>query len=272
MDYDPVKNRFGDAVAGRPWLTRAFFAVLQILFLRAWYVRREIRRQLAVLGQRPNLRVLDAGTGFGQFSWYLVRKYPGLSIEAVDVKEQYLDRARVFFARMGMSDRVAFSRDDLTKLQAEGPFDLILCVDVMEHIEDDEQVFRNFKRVLAPGGVIIVNTPSDRGGSDVHKDGAEGFIGEHVRTGYGKEEIAWKLSLAGLEATRSLYTYGAAGGIAWRLLVKIPMLMLGISRWLLPLLPIYYIPALPIGLVLNMLDVATPNRTGTGLLVVAEHR
>jgi hypothetical protein len=69
-----------------------------------------------------------------------------------------------------------------------------------------------------------------------------------------------------------LYTYGTAGGLAWRLLVKMPMLLLNFSRWFLLLLPIYYLPVLPIGVILNFVDIATPNRTGTGLLVVAEHR
>jgi len=272
MDYDPVKNRIGDLVAGRPWLTHLFYAVLQLVFLRAWYVRRELRRQLAVRIRRPNLRVLDAGTGFGQFAYYLARKYPSLAIHAVDVKEDYLVRAQAFFAARDLSDRVTFSVDDLTELQAKGPFDLVLSVDVMEHIEDDDSVFRNFKRVLSPGGAVIINTPSDRGGSDVSEPGGKGFIGEHVRDGYSAEEIAWKLSLSGLEVTRSIYTYGAAGRLGWRLLIKFPMLLLSWSRFSLILLPFYYTLALPVGLVLNAIDLVRPNRSGTGLLVVAEHR
>jgi len=39
MQYDPVKDRFGRLVEGRPLLMRPFFAALQLIFLRAWYVR-----------------------------------------------------------------------------------------------------------------------------------------------------------------------------------------------------------------------------------------
>ncbi len=272
MDYDPLKNRLGDFVADRPLLTRVFYTLLQLFFLRAWYVRRELKRQIPVLAKGRELRMLDAGTGFGQFSYYLAKKYSRITIEAVDVKETYLERARRFFETQNLNDRVSFKRDDLTKLEAQGPFDLILSVDVMEHIEDDEGVFRNFKKVLAPGGVVIINTPSDKGGSDVAGPDDENFIGEHVRDGYSPEMLAWKLSMAGLEATRSIYTYGPAGSLAWRILIKIPMMLVEWSRVFLLLLPFYYVFFLPIGVVLNLVDMFGDNASGTGILVIAEHR
>ena len=88
-------------------------------------------------------------------------------VTAVDVKADYLDDTRRFFDAVGLSDRAEFREEDLTRLRLEGPFDLILSVDVMEHIEDDRAVFGHFHRVLAAGGHVIVNTPSDLGGSAV---------------------------------------------------------------------------------------------------------
>ncbi len=271
MDYDPIKNRFGDLVAQRPWLTRLFYAALQLFFLRNWYVRRELNRVIRQDSNRENLRVLDAGTGFGQFSFYLAKKFPGLLIEAVDIKDEYLERAKHFFESQGLSGRVSFSKDDLTDLQASGPFDIILSVDVMEHIEDDEQVFRNFKSVLAPRGLVIINTPSDLGGSDTSGPDEQRFIGEHVRDGYNKEDLSEKLLSAGLRPTEMIYTYGVFGDIAWRLLIKFPMLLLSASKYLVVFLPFYYVPILPNGIRLNLLDLRSDNEEGTGLLVVAEN-
>ncbi|MCH8245735.1 MAG: class I SAM-dependent methyltransferase [Bacteroidetes bacterium] len=271
MDYDPIKNRFGDLIAQRPWLTRLFYAALQLFFLRNWYVRRELNRVIRQDSNRENLRVLDAGTGFGQFSFYLAKKFPGLLIEAIDVKDEYLERAKHFFDSQGLSGRVSFAKDDLTDLQASGPFDIILSVDVMEHIEDDEQVFRNFKSVLAPRGLVIINTPSDLGGSDTSGTDEQSFIGEHVRDGYNKDDLSEKLLSAGLLPTEMIYTYGVFGDIAWRLLIKFPMLLLRASKYLVVLLPFYYVPILPIGILLNLLDLRSDNEEGTGLLVVAEN-
>lgn len=270
MQYDPIKDRFGQLVAGRSRRMRLFFSLLQFFFLRAWYVRRELRRQILARSSKGPIRILDAGTGFGQFSYWIARHYPQIRIHAVDIKQDYLDTLQELFKTENLSERATFAIDDLTDLQAKGPYDLILSIDVMEHIEEDEQVFRHFERVLAPGGVVIINTPSDQGGSDVHDEAADSFIGEHVRDGYNAVELVEKLSRAGLTTSRVLYTYGRPGSLAWKLLIKGPMRLLNLSWAFIVVLPFYYVPILPLGAWLNWLDMRRPNETGTGLLVVAE--
>jgi len=269
MDYDPVKDRFGSLVAGSRWRTRLFFRLLHLFFLRAWHVRRALR---SALGPRDaQVRILDAGTGFGQYAWWIVRRWPNARIHAVDIKDDYLQRAEHFLQQEGLVDRVSFAIEDLTALQAEGPFDLILSVDVMEHILEDVQVFKHFNRVLKPGGMVIINTPSDQGGSDSHGDEDESFIGEHVRDGYGREEMRSKLAEAGLEADAIDYAYGVFGSLAWRLTIKWPMIWLNASFLSVLLLPFWYALVLLPSLVLNAIDVSRKNPTGTGLMVVA-HR
>lgn len=269
MQYDPIKDRLGRFFSRHPVLQRLFYALLNVLFLRAWYVRREVRRLLEPVPSDRTVRVLDAGTGFGQYAYFVARTFPNAQVCAVDVKQGYLDRARRFIEQTPQADRVTFARDDLTDLRTDGPFDLILSVDVMEHIPDDRAVFRHFERVLRPGGHVIINTPSDQGGSDVREVHDESFIGEHVRDGYNVQELETKLREAGLEPVRSLYTYGPYGSRAWRWLVKRPMQMLGATWASIVLLPLYYLAALPLGLYLNARDMEHPNATGTGLLVVA---
>lgn len=270
MKYDPIKDRLGEIASRHPLLQRLLFGILNLLFLRAWYVRREIRALLGALPTDETIRVLDAGTGFGQYAYFVARSFRNVHIRAVDVKEDYLERARRFVDQTACADRVTWAIDDLTDLQSEGPFDLILAVDVMEHIHDDEAVFRHFVRVLRPGGHVIINTPSDQGGSDVQGEGEKSFIGEHVREGYSQTGLANKLRDAGLEPVKGIYTYGPYGSTAWRWLVKWPMQMLGATWASLVILPFYYVAALPLGLLLNATDVARENEQGTGLLMVAQ--
>lgn len=270
MDYDPIKDRLGDLAARHPFLQRAFFAALDWVFLRAWYVQREVRRLLSAYPPGEEIRVLDAGTGFGQYAYFVARTFPNARVHAVDVKEDYLARARRFFDQTPQAAQVTLAVDDLTDLRAEGPFDLILSVDVMEHIEADRAVFEHFARVLRPGGHVLINTPSDLGGSDVSGADEESFIGEHVRDGYNLEALRAKLRDAGLEPVRSLYTYGAHGSAAWRLLVKRPMQMLSANRAALFALPLYYLVAAPAGFYLNAKDLEAPNAEGTGVLVIAQ--
>ena len=275
VHYDPVKDRLAAVCEQHPLLWRGFYAALDTLFLRAWYVRREVRRLMAEFSQdeRP-VRILDAGTGFGQYAHFLLREFPQARVHAVDVKTDYLTRAQAFMRTTPYAGRVTFAEDDLTELEADGPFDLILSVDVMEHIADDEAVFEHFARVLRPGGYVVINTPSDRGGSGVDAAkadtaGADSFIGEHVRDGYNLGALEEKLRRAGLAPTTSRYTYGRYGSAAWTLLIQQPMKALGKSWAFLPLVLAYYLPALPAGLLLNALDVRADNDEGTGLLVTA---
>jgi hypothetical protein len=90
-----------------------------------------------------------------------------------------------------------------------------------------------------------------------------------VRDGYNLDALKAKLREAGLEPVRSLYTYGPYGSLAWRLLIKQPIQLLGKSYAFLILLPLYYLFALPVGLFLNAVDVRQDNQTGTGLIVIA---
>ena len=68
---------------------------------------------------------------------------------------------------------------------------------------------------------------------------------------------------------KGLYTYGPYGSAAWRGLIKWPMQMLGATWASLLVLPLYYVAALPLGLLLNAADVEQDNERGTGLFMVA---
>jgi hypothetical protein len=85
----------------------------------------------------------------------------------------------------------------------------------MEHIEKDEMVFSNFYKSLKSNGILMISTPSDKGGSDVHENEDHSFIDEHVRDGYGTDEIDKKLKRAGFPKIDTGYTYGWAGSLSW---------------------------------------------------------
>jgi len=214
-------------------------------------------------------RILDAGSGFGQYTWFISGMNPLWQVDAVDVKEEQIADCNRFFAK-AQRKNVLFEKADLTTFRRDNTYDLVLSVDVMEHIAEDERVFTNFFHSLKPGGMLLVSTPSDQGGSDVHDhDGEESFIDEHVRDGYGIKEITQKLSDAGFNKIECGYTYGKPGNISWRLSMKYPVKMLNISYLFFIVLPFYYLIFFPISIILNILDLHLTHKTGTGLLVVA---
>jgi hypothetical protein len=139
----------------------------------------------------------------------------------------------------------------------------------MEHIEEDILVFQKFYNSLKNNGVLLISTPSDKGGSDVHGEHDSSFIDEHVRDGYSIQNITEKLSKAGFKSIEASYTYGKPGNISWRLSMKYPIKMLNISYFFFILLPFYYLIVFPIALILNIFDLSLSHKTGTGLLVTA---
>ena len=210
--------------------------------------------------------------GFGQYSWWMAKHRKKWKITAADIKSEQVAECNRFFNSCQISDRVKAIEADLVQFRQPDTFNLILCVDVMEHIEEDTVVFNNFFASLLPGGKLIISTPSDQGGSDVHGENEESFIGEHVRDGYSIKDITEKLSSAGFSYINVLYTYGIPGSIAWRLSMKYPVVMLSWTRLMLIILPFYYIVVMPFCLVLNYLDVIKKHKRGTGLLVTAVKR
>jgi len=271
MEYDPIKRRLGAVFNRTPFLRKLFYTLLDLLLLRAWHVNRELR-SLKKRSFSGKIKVLDAGSGFGQYSYRMSRIFKGSIIKGVDVKQEQIDDCNQFFSSIGLQERVSFEYGDLTQHIEPYSYDLILSVDVMEHIEEDELVFNNFYKSLRNNGVLLISTPSDQGGSDTHEheqDEVHGFIEEHVRDGYGIMDITRKLNDAGFSDVEVRYTYGFPGSLSWKFSMKYPILMLGKSKAFYILLPFYYLVTFPFCVVLNYFDVIFRHKKGTGLLVKA---
>jgi len=266
MQYDPIKRSLGSFFNTSPILRKLFYALLDLLLLRTWHIKHAFKQWAK---GRTEAHILDAGMGFGQYSYFMAKKSKGFVVEGVDVKTEQVADCNAFFAQIKQTN-ASFSVADLTQFQKQEAYDLVLSVDVMEHIEEDVQVFKNFYASLKTKGMLLISTPSDQGGSDVHDHEEESsFIDEHVRDGYGVDEIKSKLNEAGFTKSEVYYSYGWPGKISWRISMKYPILLLNASKLFFILLPFYYLLTFPFALVFNFLDVRLKHQTGTGLIVKA---
>ncbi|WP_337866912.1 class I SAM-dependent methyltransferase [Ignavibacterium sp.] len=268
MHYDPVKNVFASVIRKIPFFRILFYKFLDLMFLRSWYVRRELKIIRKTFGSQK-IKILDAGTGYGQYAYFMANKLSPCEIKAVDVKDDWIKDCKTFFEQQKISN-VTFEIEDLTKINYQNEFDLIVCVDVMEHIPDDVKVFQNFYNALKSNGFLIINTPSIFGGSDVHDEEDESFIGEHTRVGYSKEELEEKLHPIGFITYQSKYTYGFWGDKAWRLGIKYPIILLNISKLFFIILPFYYLITFPFTLIMMYLDYKSDNIVGSGINFIAK--
>lgn len=267
MQYDPIKKSVGRFFSGSVFMRKILYSLLDLLLLRAWHVRKALK---GVSRHLPDdALVLDAGCGFGQYTWRMSRMHRLWKIDAIDIDTDHVKDCSGFFQKAGLSGRVTCSKSDLITLNNRNAYNLILSVDVMEHIEDDSRVFLNFFNSLRSKGLLLISTPSDQGGSDVHDHNDESFIDEHVRDGYSVSDISEKLKKAGFNKIDVFYTYGKPGNISWRLSMKYPIRMLNKSYLFFAILPFYYLICFPVAVIFNLLDVIMEHKTGTGLLVIA---
>ena len=267
MQYDPVKKSLGKVFNKSIRLRLFFYYLLDLLLLRSWYVRCELKKWIK--NAPENSSVFDAGSGFGQYVWRLSKMSKNLRITGYDIKSEQIDDCKIFFKKMGLDKRVFFKQSDLTTINETELYDLILIIDVLEHIKEDELVLQNLYKSLKKDGSLIISTPSDLCGSDnqEHSVAQNGFIDEHVRNGYNRQEIEEKMYNAGFNTIESRYTYGKPGNLAWKLSMKYPIIMLNISKLFFIFLPFYYLLTYPLSYILNCIDLKMKHKEGTGMIV-----
>lgn len=269
--YDPVKDRFAHIISHSHFLRTLFYRILDLFFLRSWYVRKLLKQYGSQLDRQGDWKLLDAGSGFGQYDRFILNRFSKVAVKAIDVKADYLEDSQYYFAEEIKQGRISFEVADLLDLNYEEAFNFAVCIDVLEHIEEDEQVMANINRALRPDGYFLMHSPSIYSEEDA--DGDDSFVDEHARVGYSKADIRQKLESAGFTAVDIAYTYGSKGHLAWELLIKYPMLWMNkIKLWALPIMAVYYVFTLPVGLILMKLDMHDKNEKGTGIYALAQKK
>ena len=108
--------------------------------------------------RRPfeGLRLLDIGCGGGLLSEPMSRL--GFDVTGVDASERNIGTACTHAEQAGVP--VTYLCSTAEALEAEGvaPFDVILNMEVIEHVADPGEFLRTCGRLLAPGGLMIVAT------------------------------------------------------------------------------------------------------------------
>lgn len=267
--YDPTKDKFAAIAKKSRIIRRVLYFLLDMFFLRSWHVRRMLRD----LKKERNINsILDAGSGFGQYDRHLLKIFRKATVKAVDVKQDYLEDSAFYYDKEIKKGRITFAEADLTKYEDDQKYDLVLCVDVLEHIEEDVEVMKNAHGVMNKGGFFVMHSPSHLAEEDAGDD--EFFVDEHARAGYSREDLSAKFEKAGFEVFHTGYTYGKFGHASWEILIKYPMLWFtrfGFKTII--ILPFYYLITLIPGLLLMRMDLGKqPAEAGTGIIGVARKK
>jgi len=179
-------------------LTNIGYQVLRTFALTYRYNRWIIRMLKRYLGSD----VLEVGSGIGNLTMYLKA---GRRLTCMDKSRFFLQHLKLDF------DDVELWHSDITSQQVAKDsrrFDSIVCVNVLEHIEDDDAAVRNMATLLKPQGLLLIFVPAL---SCVYGE-MDRQLG-HVRR-YDKIQLAQLLSRNGLIVKKIEYC-NMIGSIGW---------------------------------------------------------
>lgn len=101
---------------------------------------------------------LDFGCGSGGVTLHLARHHGAAHVTGFDVEGPVIEAARARAARHGLSDRLSFVRADPGAFPfADNAFDFVFSKDAILHVPDKRALFRDFFRVLKPGGFFAAS-------------------------------------------------------------------------------------------------------------------
>ena len=165
---------------------------------------------------RGPIRALNVGTGGGVETLGLLRR--GNRVTTIEIDPGTARRTRERAERCGFGDLHEGKVGHLLEVDVQGPFDFVLMGEVLEHIADDYGALRRVAGWLAPGGRLVLSTPTASDGmlpGDVLSAREDGG---HVRPGYDGPELDAMLAAVGLVTIRRLYNGGRPA--CWQYLLE----------------------------------------------------
>lgn len=103
-------------------------------------------------------KVLDVGCGGGILSESMARR--GADVTGIDLGEENLKAASLHAEQSGLSEVLRYQHIPVERFAAEhaGTFDVVTCMEMLEHVPDPAAIVKACFDLLAPGGVCVLST------------------------------------------------------------------------------------------------------------------
>jgi 2-polyprenyl-3-methyl-5-hydroxy-6-metoxy-1,4-benzoquinol methylase len=224
-------------------------------------VQQQARSVLKVLQGQSFSNLLDAGCRQGHYAIRIARLHPNVEVRAIDIDGESVLEGESVRKALGLKN-LSFEKEDVFSLQFEGSYDVVLLLQVMEHLVDDLAVLRNVHLVLRDRGILVITVPNLNLKSErTRKLRKYVKIQSHVRQGYRPSDMERLLEQAGFKIQRMEFLSGVIGQRVERT-----------ERFLKTYIPSLFALAYPLCYFLSLFDVRPQekdNSSTSGMLVVA---
>lgn len=211
---------------------------------------------------RAYKKILDAGSGSGVLTFELARRFRNAQVTGYDLSSEEISVSKVIADKVGYQN-VSFQNTNIETMDEERSFDLIVCVDILEHLEKDMEALVKLTSALTENGTLVLHVPALYRRYPVWEKRLNFDVPSHVRHGYILSDIQSKIENTGLHIVDMGYTYGF-----WETFANnISYMITGAQKKN----KILYAFAFP---VLNLISLlgrkARPEKLGAGVFIVAE--
>jgi 2-polyprenyl-3-methyl-5-hydroxy-6-metoxy-1,4-benzoquinol methylase len=110
-------------------------------------------------GQCDRPKALDAGCSYGVYSMMLAEA--GYDVLGLDINQDEIKKAGHWASERGLENKITFEVGDIQNINHEDSiFDLVICSEVLEHLDNPNNGARELYRVLKPNGSAIISMPN----------------------------------------------------------------------------------------------------------------
>lgn len=154
--------------------------------------------------------ILDAGSGEGApLTTVQARRFRKCNFVAIDLHQKYPSKKH-----LPIPPNIMFIKNDLFKYSAKNQYDIIICLDVLEHVDDYKKMLILFSEWVKQAGKLILHVPSlpqvryFTKNNILHNSDKKQRLGDcHVRAGFRFEKIIESIENIGFRIIYRRYTF-----------------------------------------------------------------
>lgn len=226
------------------------FGIPEIGFqIRGFYFRKILNKYKL----KPK-KILDAGCGIGAYSFYLAREFPKAKIDGEELDRSKISFCKAFAEELDLKN-LNFFHGNLTKGNTKRGknYNLIINIDVLEHIKEYRKVLKTFHNALKKGGYLYIHVPQPDQ-KRIFKALEKWEHEDHAYEGFSKIRFKKELKSLGFEVVNVKETFGFFGKLSWELNHMFLAKSFVLSSLIYPFL-----------YVIAMMDLVLKNKNGLGI-------